>query len=65
MTRAVHGDLCGLSVLYFIRVEVVVPASQAQKIRTRLMTHYRRIFYEKDVDYVATPTTATTAPIIR
>ena len=29
------------------------------------MTHYTRIFYEKDVDYVATPTTGTTAPIIR
>ena len=29
------------------------------------MIHYTRIFYEKDVDYVATPTTGTTAPIIR
>ena len=38
---------------------------QAQKIRTRLMTHYRRIFFDKGIDYVATPTTGTTAPIIR
>ena len=38
---------------------------QAQKIRTRLMTHYRRIFFQQGIDYVATPTTATTAPVIR
>ena len=29
------------------------------------MTHYTRIFYENGVDYVATPTTGTTAPVIR
>ena len=29
------------------------------------MTHYKRIFFEKRIDYVATPTTGTTAPIIR
>ena len=34
-------------------------------MRTRLMVHYRRIFAEKGVDYVATPTTGTTAPLIR
>ena len=38
---------------------------QAQKIRTRLMRHYRRIFFEQGIDYVATPTTGTTAPVIR
>ncbi len=38
--------------------------AQAQKIRTRIMTHYRRLFFEKGIDYVATPTTGATAPII-
>ena len=47
------------------RAEALFFVSQAQKIRTRLMTHYKRIFFEKDIDYVATPTTGTTAPIIR
>ena len=68
MARTEHigeGVLCALSMSHSVCAEVLVPASQAQKIRTRLMTHYKRIFYEKDVDYVATPTTGTTAPIIR
>ena len=34
-------------------------------MRTRLMVHYRRIFADRGVDYVATPTTGTTAPLIR
>ena len=38
--------------------------SQAQKIRTRIMTHYRRIFFQQGIDYVATPTTGATAPVI-
>ncbi|CAL8466609.1 g6145 [Coccomyxa elongata] len=37
---------------------------QAQKIRTRIMTHYRRIFFQQGIDYVATPTTGATAPVI-
>ena len=29
------------------------------------MVHYRRIFFEQGIDYVATPTVGTTAPLIR
>lgn len=29
------------------------------------MIHYRRIFFEKGIDYVATPTTGAVAPTIR
>jgi hypothetical protein len=42
-----------------------VACVQAQRIRTRLMVHYRRIFVAQRIDFVATPTTGTTAPIIR
>lgn len=28
------------------------------------MTHYRRIFFQQGIDYVATPTTGATAPVI-
>lgn len=38
--------------------------AQAQKIRTRIMTHYRRLFFQQGIDFVATPTTGTTAPLI-
>ena len=38
---------------------------QAQQIRTRLMVHMRRIFYEQGVDFIATPTTGVTAPLIQ
>ena len=36
---------------------------QAQRIRTRLMTHLRRAF--RTCDMLATPTTPVTAPVIR
>ncbi|KAK9841850.1 hypothetical protein WJX81_007196 [Elliptochloris bilobata] len=38
---------------------------QAQKARTRALTHVGRLFCEQHIDYVATPTVAVTAPPIR
>ena len=61
----VEASAAQLSLPHGVCAEVLGLATQAQKIRTRLMTHYTRIFYEKDIDYVATPTTGTTAPTIR
>ena len=37
---------------------------QAQKARTRAMSHVGRLFHEQGIDYLATPTVAVTAPPI-
>ena len=38
---------------------------QAQKARTRALTHVGRLFREQRIDYIATPTVAVVAPPIR
>ena len=38
---------------------------QAQKARTRAMSHVGRLFRGQRIDYLATPTVAVTAPLVR
>jgi len=59
----VERSACVLVITIYHRLRASA-LSQAQKARTRALVHVRRLFRERLVDFVATPTVAVTAPEI-